>query len=175
MAWKFFEIGFINQFENLEITTKKEGGGGWLQRSRRRLKKSMHHFRFDMQRNVSHTWSKTFLKCSTINNVNQKVPFGFVCIWRGIWVFFAYWFPIIFQPYFCLLHKYGKDPIIASRSQSGHDTKHLRSLLQHGTLQLQEERSHSKKGDDDQDSFTLRPSAAVPPKVIVVTTCPMLS
>ena len=24
----------------------------------------MHHFRFDMQRNVSHTWSKTFLKCS---------------------------------------------------------------------------------------------------------------
>ena len=32
-----------------------------------------------------------------------------------------------FQPY--VLHKYGKDPIIASRSQSGHDTKHLRSLL----------------------------------------------
>ena len=77
-----------------------------------------------------------------------------------------------FQPY--VLHKYGKDPIIASRSQSGHDTKHLRSLLHQRYNCQKKGESQSKKGDEDQDSFPLRPSSFVPPKVIVVTTCAML-
>ena len=77
-----------------------------------------------------------------------------------------------FQPY--VLHKYGKDPIIASRSQSGHDTKHLRSLLHQRYNCQKKGESQSKKGDEDQDSFPLRPSSSVPPKVIVVTTCTML-
>ena len=91
----------------------------------------MQHFRFDMQRNVSHTWSKTLewqnhsmqhQICSSNKKSFSALPadeFGSsaACILLSN----------TFQPY--VLHKYGKDPIIASRSQSGHDTKHLRSLL----------------------------------------------
>ena len=108
----------------------------------------MQHFRFDMQRNVSHTWSKTLeLQNHVASNIylqyiqykSRSVPadeFGSsaACILISN----------TFQPY--VLHKYGKDPIIACRSQSGHDTKHLRSLLHQRYNCQKKGESQSKKG-----------------------------